>query len=247
MIRPLVLFIVFLLLTGVAHAQNALTGRVYEDKTNNAMPGVVVRNIKNGAGIITDRTGAFSIPAKVGDLVVFTAMSYAPDTLYVKDLRYIEIKLVPQSRLLNEVKVTGAEVKLGNLKDTRPIGPLGGQTVVYQTDKDGNYKGGLSVNIFDSHSAAKKRERNAQIAADEGTRIQIDSIFSPTNLKKYIPLDGQELDNFIILYRPDMETFRSPEFNFTMYLSQCYKEFMKTPADRRKSKELTEIFHQQEQ
>src|ERR1700758_11969 len=123
MIRPLVLFIVFLLFTGFVHAQDALTGRVYEGKTNNFMPGVTVRNIKNGAGAVSDRTGGFSISAKVGDLIVFSAISYAPDTLFVKDLRYIEIRLVPQGKMLNEVKVTGAEVKLGNLKDTRPVGP----------------------------------------------------------------------------------------------------------------------------
>lgn len=244
MIRPLVLIIVFLSVAGIVRAQDALTGRIYEDQTTNAMPGVTIRNIKNNAVTVSDRTGGFSIPARIGDLVVFSALSYASDTLYVKDLKYIQIRMVPRGKMLGEVKVTGAEVKLGNLKDNRPLGPLGGQTLVYQTDKDGNAKGGLAMNIFDSHASAKKRERNAQISADEATKIQIDSAFSPTNLKKFLPLDGQELQNFIILYRPDLETFRSPDFNYTLYLNQSYREFLKTPADKRKSKELTEIFHQ---
>jgi hypothetical protein len=244
MIRPLVLIIAFLSITGIVRAQDGLTGRVYEDKTTIAMPGVTIRNLKNNAVAVTDRTGGFSILAKVGDLVVFSAMSYASDTLYVKDLKYVEVRMVPKGKMLGEVKVTGSEVKLGSMKDSRPLGPLGGQTLVYQTDKNGNYKGGLAVNIFDSHASAKKRERNAQIAADEATKTQIDSAFSPSNLKKFVPLEGQELQNFIILYRPDMETFRGPEFNFTLYVNQSYREFLKTPADKRKSKELTEIFHQ---
>lgn len=244
MIRQLVLIIAFFSVAGIASAQDALTGRVYEDQTTNIMPGVTIRNVKNNAVTVSDRTGGFSIPAKVGDLVVFSALSYASDTLYVKDLKYIQIRMVPRGKMLGEVKVTGAEVKLGSMKDTRPLGPLGGQTLVYQTDNDGNYKGGLALNVFDSHGAAKKRERNAQISADEATRTQIDSAFSPANLKKILPLEGQEMQNFIILYRPDLDTFRSPEFNFTLYLNQSYREFLKTPADKRKSKELTEIFHQ---
>jgi hypothetical protein len=228
--------------SGFAHAQDALTGRVYEDKTTNAMPGVTIRNIKNGAVAVADRTGGFSISAKVGDLVVFSALSYVPDTLYVKDLRYTEIKLIPKGRMLNQVNVTGAEVKTGGFKDTRPLGPLGGQTVVYQTDAVGNYTGGLAVNIFDSHSAEKKRQKGAQLAADDKTRTEIDNAFSPENIQKYLPIDGQELQNFIVLYRPTPETYRSPAFNMALYINQCYKEFLKTPADKRKSKDLTEIF-----
>jgi len=243
MIRPF-LVLIFLFIIGFAHAQDALTGRVYEDKSTNAIPGVTIRNLKTNRVVTSDRTGGFMIPAQVGDLVVFVAMTYAPDTLYVKDLKYIEVRLIPKSRMLNEVKVTGSELKLGNLKDNRVISPIGNDALIYQTDANGNNKGGLAVNIFDSHSAAKKRQLNAKLAADEGTTEQVDKVFSPGNLQKYVPLEGQEMDNFIVLYRPNIEEFKSPEFNLTLYLNACYKKFMQLPADKRRSKHLTDIVPQ---
>ncbi len=242
--KRLVLVLVFFSLFGALQAQDMLSGRVYEDKSTNSVPGITIRNLKNKQVTISDRTGGFMIQAQIGDLVVFTGMSYASDTLYVKDLKYIEVKLVPKSRMLNEVKVTGSEIRMGSMKDTRPLGPLGGQTVVYQTDASGNYKGGMGLNIFDSHSSENKRKLNAKLAEDENTTKQVDLVFSPDNLQKYIPLKGQELKNFIVLYRPDIETFKSPEFNLPLYLSISYKKFMEIPAAERGSKGLTDILGQ---
>ncbi len=253
-IRPVLLVFVFMKrlffallffsFLGSLHAQDALTGRVYEDKTNFAVPGITIRNLKTNGATVADLTGGFTIPAKAGDLVVFSGLSYVSDTLFVKDLKYIEIRLIPKSRLLNEVKVTGSEIKLGNLKDNRRLGPLGGQTVVYQTDADGNNKGGLALNIFDSHAAENKRKLNAKLSADEQTIKEVDGIFTSANLQKYLPIKGQEMQNFIILYRPDIETYRSPDFILTLYLNTSYEKFLKIPADQRASKELTDIWHQ---
>ena len=236
--------LVFFSLISSVHAQDALSGRVYEDKTNFAIPGITIRNLKTNGVTVADRTGGFVIPAKAGDLIVFSGLAYAPDTLFLKDLKFIEIRLIPKSRLLNEVKVTGSEVKLGNLKDTRRLGPLGGQTLVYQTDAAGNNKGGLAVNIFDSHSSENKRKLTAKLDADEQLTQQVDGIFTADNLQKYLPIKGQEMQNFIILYRPDIETFKSPDFNLTLYLNTSYEQFLKIPADQRASKSLTDIWHQ---
>jgi len=229
------------LFIGVARAQDNLVGRIHEDKSNVAVPGINVHNLKTNKMVASDATGAFSIPAKVGDIVVFSGFSYRSDTLYVQKLGYIDIVLTLKSKMLDEVKVTGQEVKTGSLKGTPTLSPFNSQTAVYTRDDAGNYIGGLTVRLPDSHSAENKRKRDAQVRKDEGVKGKIAEIFSPEGLKNYLPITGQELLNFITMYTPDLATFTAEDFNLTIYIDDSYKEFLKIPADKRASKELTEL------
>jgi len=238
----LILFCAFLtLFVGVAHAQDNLIGRIHEDKTNVAVPGINVHNLKNNRIVASDATGAFSIPAKVGDIIVFSGFSYRSDTLYVQKLGYIDIVLTLSSKMLDEVKVTGQETKLGNLKPAPTLSPFGGDNLVYQSNAKGEYIGGVKLNVFDSNSALKKRQRDVQVQKDEGIKSKIANVFSAEGLKNYLDLKGQEMNNYIILYTPDIPTYTSPSFNVAYYIDSCYQEFKKIPADRRASKELTQL------
>ncbi len=238
----LILLCAFLtLFFGIARAQDNLVGRIHEDKSNVAIPGINVHNLKTNKIVVADATGAFSIPAKVGDIIVFAGFSYRPDTLYVQKLGYIDIVLTLNSRMLDEVKVTGQETKLGSLKGTPTLAPFNSQTVVYSRDDAGNYTGGLTIRLPDSHSAENKRKRDAQVRKDEGIKGKIADVFSAEGLKNYLDLKGQEMSNYIILYTPDIPTYTSPQFNIAFYVDSCYKEFLKIPANKRGSKELTEL------
>jgi len=241
MIRGVFLLLCFCFLAGMVSAQDNLTGRIYEYKTRTILPGVTIRNLKTNGVTVSDRTGGFSIAAKVGDLVVFNSFAYQPDTLYVKDLKYTEVQLALKSNMLNEVKVNGQEVKVGSLKPTPSPSPFGGQTLVYQTDAKGNPVGGLRMNVFDSHAAQKKRDHAIQTEKDEALKMKIADIFSPEGLKNYVPFKGQEMQNFISLYTPTIDTFTAPEFNLTVYINNSYREFMKIPADERASASLTSL------
>lgn len=236
------LFLLFILfLTGSVYAQDALTGRVYEEKINTAIPGIVVRNLNSNRTALTDQTGGFSIPAKIGDLVSFTGFSYQPDTIYVKDLKYVEIILALKGKMLKEVTVTQQEVKVGSLKAPRTLSPINSDALVYSRNDNGAYKGGMTANIFDSNQAAKKRQKAVQVEKDGAIKQKISETFSAINLQNYLPIKGQEMQNFIILYTPGMETYTSADFNFTLYLSTCYREFLKIPEDQRRSKQLTDL------
>lgn len=229
------------LFIGITHAQDNLIGRIHEDKSNVAIPGINVHNLKTNKIVTSDATGAFSIPAKVGDVVVFSGFSYRSDTLYVQKLGYIDIVLTLKSKMLDEVKVTGQETRLGSLKGTPTLSPFKSQDVVYTRDNAGNYIGGITMKLPDSHSAENKRKRDAQVRKDEGVKGKIAEIFSPEGLKNYLPITGQELQNFITMYTPDITTFTAEDFNLTIYIDDSYKEFLKIPADKRSSKELTEL------
>ncbi len=241
MIRFILFTICLCFFAGAAFSQDSLTGRIYEDKTNIALPGIAVQNLNTHNTIVSDRTGAFSIPAHVGDLIIFMGFAYHPDTLFVKDLKYISIQLVLKSKTLNEVKVTGQETRLGSLQAQPKLSPFGGQTLVYHQDDTGHYDGGVTLHIFDSHSSENKRKRDAQTEKEEAIKAKIANIFSPEGLKNYLPVRGQEMDNFIVLYTPDVPTFTRHDFNLALYINDRYKEFQKIPEEKRKSKELADI------
>jgi hypothetical protein len=218
MIRVVFLSLCLCLLAGMVSAQDNLTGRIYEFKTKTILPGVTIRNLRTNGATVSDRTGAYSITAKAGDLVVFNSFAYQPDTLYVKDLKYTEIQLVLKSNMLNEVKVTGQQVKVGSLKGAPSLSPFGGQTLVYQTDEKLNPTGGLKLNVFDSHGAEKKREHAAQTEKDEAMKAKIADIFSPTGLKDYVPFKGQEMQNFITMYTPSIDVLHFLSFEWHIVL-----------------------------
>jgi hypothetical protein len=229
------------LLTGLSYAQGNLTGRVYENKTHVPIAGITIKNLKSNFTTLSDQKGGFSIRAHIGDLITFSGFSYQPDTLYVKDLNYTEILLDLHQNMLKEVQVTTPDTKLGNLTAPPTLAPFGGQTLVYQTDDAGNYTGGVSLRLFDSHKAAKKKKKDAQIAKDDEINQQIAKTFSAENLQNYLPIRGQELDNFRILYLPDIDLFTDKSFNLTVYLNICYKSFLQIPAEKRQSKEFLSL------
>lgn len=241
MIRVFLTSILLLFIVNLSFAQGNLTGRVYENKTRIPIAGVSIQNLNSHIFAVSDKNGLFSIRAHVGDIVTFSSFAYETDTLFVKDLSSIEILMDLKGTNLKGVTIRDQQTRLGSLTAPPTLSPFGGQTVVYSRDADGNYKGGLAMNLFDSHSNAKKRQKDIQLGKDEELKRQIAREFSPENLKDYIPLKGQEMINFIIMYTPTVDTYTSPEFNFTMYVDSTYKEFMKIPKERRESKDLTDL------
>jgi hypothetical protein len=95
--------------------------------------------------------------------------------------------------------------------------------------------------LNDSKGYQKKKLQKEQIGIDEATKDQIVKIFTPDNIAHYLPIRGQELTNFIILYIPDLKTYRSSGFNLALYLSSNYKEFCKIPLEKRQSADFLKI------
>lgn len=240
MARRLFFLLLFLGLAGFACAQSVLTGRVLENKSKVTLQGVKVENTKSHNTAFTDANGKFSITAAIGDVVIFTNGAYKPDTLYLTNLKEVEVFMDPIINQLQEVKVTNQQIKKNaGFSTQQETGVLGSKTVLYQTDDDGNYKGGIKVNIPDANDTKKMHDK--KVAVTESMNDQIVKAFSADNLKKYLPLTGQEMANFIILYTPDINTYFGEGFNLVAYINQKYKEFMQIPADQRQSKSLTQL------
>src|ERR1700735_3343583 len=102
MIRQILFLILFSALATTVFAQDQLTGRVYENKSKVFLQGVRVEDLKSHTMTVTGVDGSFTIRAAVGDLVCFTNSNYKPDTLYVADLKYVQVFLDPRVNMLQE-------------------------------------------------------------------------------------------------------------------------------------------------
>jgi len=226
--RCALLMIISVFVYGTAHAQLPVSGKIYELGTRIVLPGVKVQNTNTKDNTQSNTAGFFSIKAKAGDILIFESFAYKSDTVLVTNARYLEVFLQPQNTNLKEVTVKNQSTKLGNLKDTS----FHNQTARYLRDDKGNLKGGIAIKFGYGKSAKEKRDE--KLAYDTIATAQIDKAFAPANISRYIPLNGNNLKQFIAIYRPNIKQYKAPNFDLTLYLNDCYKKFLALPPDKRK-------------
>lgn len=106
-LRQLLLMLLFSLsLIPELRAQKAnITGKVSE--ATGAIPGVSVRIKGTNQGTLTNEEGRFTLPAGVGDTLVFNHVSYVSQEIAVKNTAPVNVTLVTTSQNVNEVVVVG--------------------------------------------------------------------------------------------------------------------------------------------
>jgi hypothetical protein len=218
-----------LLLHTAAHAQSTVKGKVTELHTDIKLSGITVENQTQKIKTQTGPMGDYSIKASKGDLLCFYGLNYVPDTVYLINTKILNVQLVLRTNELKEVKVTQSELNTTGWVSPAEKGILGSQTFFYKPG------GGLKMNLFTSHADEKKRKKLEQLEERGEIEQQIARVFSPANLKEYVPLTGQEMTNFIIAYSPSLEVYQSEKFNFADYVNNSYKAFLKIAEDKRKS------------
>lgn len=67
--------------------------------------------VSGGTGTITDMDGKFSISAKPGDVIQFSCLGYVSQSVKVSAQSVYEVKLLPDTELLDEVVVTALGIK----------------------------------------------------------------------------------------------------------------------------------------
>lgn len=219
-----------------ACGQTTFKGRVFEYQTRISLRDIQVQNLTTKQNAFTDEKGRFTIAAKPGDRLVLKGFAYNPDTVLVTDLHEREIFLVPHMNVLNEVKVTTDSTK--NLR-TYYDPEFHGQSMIYQRDpKTGYYKGGIILRLWWWKKDEHKRERLAEQLKEQREQDEVNKVFVPAIIGKYVPLKGKEMDDFIAQYTPDAKVYYHAGFNLAAYLNDCYAEYIKLPKDKRHPQKL---------
>ena len=233
-----VLFIAFCLVFCVLslHAQTVFNGRVLENKTRVTLRGVIVENSNNKLKAITGEDGRFSIAAKTGDLLILRNFGYQTDTVLVADMHDREIFLEPRRNELNQVTITGSHIDTAQVaKNMKYYDPqFHGQTMVYHRNEKEEFDGGIILRMHYFKGDENKKKKAAEKEHQRILSEEISTIFTAANISYYLPLKGADLDNFLVLYTPEIKVYNNAEFNLLAYLNKSYKTFLTlTPAQRK--------------
>lgn len=231
---------VFLLLISLVPldlmAQNSVSGTVFDfDNSDFPLQYVKVRNLSNNQLTLTKAAGQFSIAAKTGDLLEFSLMGYHTDTLYLINLSPKTIYLPGNSTALKEVEILGAKVNPSILSPdplARPYKRLAPDGLQGKGNND--RAGGLLFNL--GYGKYKRQQEKIRLL-EERDRFQteINEVFTEAYVTDLVKLKGQELKDFMAMYRPPEELVKSERpFNYDLYTVKAYHTWLKLPPEQRK-------------
>jgi len=235
MLKNLLLFLLFAAPCTLL-AQNSVSGTVY-DFDNNTFPlqNVRVKNLSNNQLTLTKAAGQFTISARMGDLLEFSLMGYHTDTLYLINLLPKTIYLPGNSTALKEVEIVGAKINPSILSPDPQARPYKRFTPDGLQGKGNNDRaGGLLFNL--GYGKYKRQQEKIRLL-EERDRFQneINTIFTEEYVSDLVKLKGQDLKDFMSLYRPPEELVKSERpFNYAMYTIKAYHTWLKLPPEQRK-------------
>jgi hypothetical protein len=215
-----------LIAAGSVHAQNLLKGEVRERGNNQKITNAFIRDINSSAMTLVDQNGDFSIRSATGHTLIITSPGYVTDTLYVTDMTPKKINMTVMSIALNQVNIT----------DTRKtFDPQAEYPDVYQKSKV--YI--LSPSSWfgkDAHDARRLKRYFAM----EQEQEKVDAVFNAAYVSSIVPLKGQELEDFLTLYRPSYKfILNNNRVSMAVYINDCYKKFEALPPEKRTLQRLT--------
>lgn len=224
--RLLYLFTILLFISNALHAQIYVRGNVVDASSGTRLPDVFVRDITNKQIALTDKSGKFEIKSEPGHTLIFSAPSYVPDTLYVVDLTQKHIELKTKTISLREVNITAQRLAFDPHKEYPDV---------YEKSK--LYP--LSPSTWFGKEARDARRLKRFFAREEQER-KVDQVFNRVYVGSIVPLKGQELEDFMQLYRPsyDFITSNNSE-SLAVYINDSYKKFMALPPEKRHLQKLS--------
>ena len=211
---------------GSVHAQDLLKGEVRERGNNQKISNAFIRDINSNAMTLVDQNGSFAIRSATGHTLIITSPGYVTDTLFVIDMAPKKIDMTVQSIALKQVNIT----------DTRKtFDPHEEYPDVYQKSK---------VYILSPSSWFGKEAHDARRLRRyfemEQEQQKVDEAFNEGYVSSIIPLKGQELEDFMTLYRPSYKfIINNNRVSMAVYINDCYKKFEALPPDKRTLQRLS--------
>jgi hypothetical protein len=218
--------VLLMLIAGAASAQGVLKGGIYEYKTATKLSNVFIRDINNKQLTLTDKNGNFAIRSETGHTIIFDSPGYISDTLYVADMAPKKIELKAMGIALRQVNISGKR---------EAFDPHVEYPEIYTKSKV--YV--MSPSTWFSKEGKDARRLKRYFALEEQER-HVDEVFTPVYVGSIVPLKGQDLEAFILLYRPTYAFLRNNSGpSLAAYINDSYKKFMALPPDKRSLPRLT--------
>ncbi len=225
-----VLFVLQLALNIQVYGQQTLNGRVYESFTDSIMTGVNVFNTNTKASTRTGIDGSFKISASEGDMVIFSASGFKPDTITVSFslmLTRFDLSLHRDVISLKAVNVTSS-YSADSINRRQEYSKIYEQPGITGRNRPANGFGiTLSPASFFSRESKQARVLRKRLEKEEKERY-IDHYFPMPWIKTITRLEGDSLSIFMYRYRPTYDFCRkSTQQQMFFYINDKLKEFRK--------------------
>jgi len=209
------------------NAQTTLKGTVYENGSNTRLDNVFIHDKNNKQYSITDKQGNFEVKTEAGHLLIFDSPGYVSDTLYVVDLTPKRINMVVKTIALREVNINSTRQMFDPHKEYPEIYT---KSKVYI----------MSPSSWFSKEGKDARRLKKYFVVEEQER-HVDAVFTRAYVGSIVPLKGQDLENFMTLYRPTYAFVTNNNGpSMAAYINDSYKKYLALPPEKRKLQKLSD-------
>lgn len=217
--KKLFLLVSVLLSSVVLVQAQSYKGVVMELDSSKPIAQVEISNLSTHQSVETNSLGEFSIEVKLNELLSFSYPGFRVDTLLITDYEYKRIYLtpIPDFNILEDVEIT--ELSDLQLDQQIQIAQQEGETVQFNNN--------ISISpsrLFGSKARAARARYPLLVAERENRAIM--AKFSPALITELTPLQGKDLDQFIVKYKPSYVFItRSDEEQIRLYIMDSYKKY----------------------
>jgi hypothetical protein len=218
---------------GSVSAQYKIKGTVYDSSRIYRIEAVTVHST-GGRMTMTDSLGHYQIETGEKDSIWFSFLGKPTPkypVLKIADVTQFDIALQLKSDIMQEVRIKSHSYRLDsiqNRKDYAKVFNFHRPTVGSMTSIGPNGAGidlDELIRVFQfrkNRSMEKFRER----LEEQERQKFIDHRFSKALVKRLTNLDGEDLNVFMLKYRPGYAfTLTASEYDFQMYIKKCFEQF----------------------
>jgi len=241
MLRQTIILIVSFMLTGlsVGYSQTSWTyrGTLFSSDSTLLLKNIDVTNLRTKQMLRSEFDGKFSIDAQPSDTIEFKHPHWVTTKLLAMELQDV-VFLEKKTIILDAIVIVG-NTKASKIRELQ------------QMKKDNNVKSGLYYSgnppwyhllpfggatvtyFYEKFSKAGKNARKFEkFMQQEIENMEVDQIFNKTSINGIIPMENEELEKFMVQYRPSFEESRYwTEYDLHVYLKKHFKEFKNADSE----------------
>lgn len=245
------LAILFFAFTIRANAQEQkpdyqLHGKLQDVESQISIPFAHITNLNKGIGVLSDSSGFFKIPAREGDSLRISSVSYGQQTVVVpvkpKEGTYLLVQLAPNVYELEEVVISRfpSERELKNRlltmdipEEEKPDMRISESVRQLPSNTDGNASIGLGSPISAIASKFSKKERGRAFAAamdaKEDRKAIIHTKFNREIVQQITGLEDEDKLDAFMQYCVLAEDFlyEANEYEIHEAVLGCFTDFVK--------------------
>ena len=225
--QKLLLLFPCLIFTHSVFAQE-VSGSVADRANSALLSGVEITNTSAGKKVESNAKGAFTISARAGQVLTFYQPGYLSDTLLLVNTKPIKRYLYLNNNFLKNVTIKG-EV----------FNPEVTYADVYQKAMAIKVEVNKPFIFYPSKyfsKAGKRARKFKRYLEREKSERKIDARFNDAAVAAMTPLKGEELDYFMMLYRPTLKQLSKLDKQGLMfYIMNSFTAFKALPIEKRTS------------